>query len=166
MPLNVATELRTLNAMGVRGLQDLYAREFGEPTRSNNKAFLIKRLAWRAQARAQGGLSERARLRAHQLADDADLRVRAPAGFAAEPKSAEPPRSAPGVRRDGLTPGQVLTRVYKGRTIRCLVREVDYECEGKLYGSLTAVAEAITGCHWNGRKFFGLPALVKGEKRS
>ena len=51
---------------------------FGEPTRSGHKDHLVKRIAWRLQAQAEGGLSERARRRAEQLANDADLRTTAP----------------------------------------------------------------------------------------
>jgi len=31
-----------------------------------------------------------------------------------------------------------------------------YEYQGRNYRSLTAIAKAITGTHWNGRAFFGL----------
>ena len=51
---------------------------FGEESRSNHKQFLFRRIAWRIQALAEGGLSERARRRALEIANDADLRIRAP----------------------------------------------------------------------------------------
>ena len=54
---------------------------FGHVSRSSNKQFLFRRIAWRLQARAEGDLSERARLRALAIADDADLRIRAPKAF-------------------------------------------------------------------------------------
>jgi hypothetical protein len=41
-------------------------------------AWLIKRIAWRMQANHEGGLTERARQRARELACDADLRLSAP----------------------------------------------------------------------------------------
>ena len=31
-----------------------------------------------------------------------------------------------------------------------------YEYDGEIYSSLSAVAKAITGTHWNGRLFFGV----------
>jgi hypothetical protein len=37
--------------------------------------WLVKRIAWRMQALAEGDLSERARRRAAELANDADLRL-------------------------------------------------------------------------------------------
>jgi hypothetical protein len=42
------------------------------------RPWLVKRLAWRLEVLAEGDLSERARQRAAQLANDADLRLSAP----------------------------------------------------------------------------------------
>jgi hypothetical protein len=53
-------------------------------------------------------------------------------------------------------PGTVLTRDYKGRTIRVLVLTDGFEWEGDRYKSLTAVTQAVTDKHWNGLHFFGL----------
>ena len=64
--------------MTVTQLRQKYVEVFGEETRSNNKQFLFRRIAWRIQALAEGGLSERARRRALEIANDADLRIRAP----------------------------------------------------------------------------------------
>jgi len=51
---------------------------FGDESRSNHKQFLVRRVAWRLQAIDEGDLSERARQRALNLAQDADLRLTAP----------------------------------------------------------------------------------------
>jgi hypothetical protein len=64
--------------MTVGGLRQKYREVFGEEFRSNHKDFLFRRIAWRLQANAVGGLSERARRRALEIANDADLRIRAP----------------------------------------------------------------------------------------
>ena len=54
-----------------------------------------------------------------------------------------------------VTPGNVITRVYKGRTIAVVVRDDRrFEYDGIFYNSLSAVAKAVTGSHWNGRLFF------------
>ena len=53
----------------------------GEDSRSSNKDFLVRRIAWKLQALAEGDLSERARQRAAEIASDGDLRTRAPKGF-------------------------------------------------------------------------------------
>ena len=62
-------------------LRDRYAELFGEETRANNKPWLVKRIAWRLQALAEGDLSERALQRAAALAIDADLRMMPHAPF-------------------------------------------------------------------------------------
>lgn len=161
MPVDVAAEVRRLTQMRVPDLKARYAEMFGEATRSNNRDYLVKRIVWRLQAREEGDLSARARRRAEELADDADLRTRAPKGEAAPNgralvASIRVPRTSP-----APTPGMVLTREYKGRLIAARVLPKGYEHEGKVYRSLTAIANEVTGGHWNGRLFFN---LVQGRK--
>ena len=50
----------------------------------------------------------------------------------------------------------MLTREYRGRTITVTVLEDGFEHDGTIYHSLSAVAKAVTGSHWNGRLFFNL----------
>src|SRR5262245_24424343 len=78
MSLNVGQEVAALSRMTVKQLKQKYSEIVGEDTNGNNKAWLVQRIAWRLQARAEGGLSERARQRAAELADDADLRLNPP----------------------------------------------------------------------------------------
>ena len=66
--LNIQEEVTVMKQMTPGQLQQRYADLFGEPTRSRNKAHLIRKIAWRMQALAEGGLSERARQRAEELA--------------------------------------------------------------------------------------------------
>ena len=53
--------------MTVGRLRERYAEVFGEPSRSYNKQFLFRRVAWRVQAFTEGGLLECARQRASKL---------------------------------------------------------------------------------------------------
>lgn len=78
MTLNVGKELADLKRLTVRTLTERYAEAFGETTVTRNKAWLIKRIIWRMQAREEGPLSERAKARAAELADEADLRISPP----------------------------------------------------------------------------------------
>ncbi|MGE0759247.1 MAG: DUF2924 domain-containing protein [Pirellulaceae bacterium] len=75
MVLNVGKEVAALQRMTVRELRTSYAEVFGETTRAGNKPWLVKRIAWRLQSQAEGDLSERARQRAAELANDADVRL-------------------------------------------------------------------------------------------
>lgn len=158
MSLNIDKEVAAMERMTVNQLREKYDEVFGEPTNGRHKQWLIKRIAWRMQANAEGGLSERARRRAMELANDADLRVTMPR--AKKPKSIAESQtiSAPAktLLSTHLLPGMLLQRVYKGNTIRVNVLADGFEWEGERYKSLTAVAKAVTGKHWNGFHFFGL----------
>jgi hypothetical protein len=156
MPGNLAQDLARLSRLGVAELRSRYAELFGETTRTGNKAWLVKRLAWRLQALAEGDLSERARQRAAALAHDADLRLSPPRARSTVPAAAaERPARRPGKRP--LPPaGTILTRRYKGTTLHVRVLEQGFAYEGTLYPSLSAVAKAITGSHCSGYLFFRL----------
>ena len=151
MTLNVEVEVAAMRQMTVEQLRLKYADVFDAPTRSRHKEFLIKRIAWRMQANAEGGISERARQRAAELANEADLRVTQPSA----PKDAAvmlrlPP--ANGTPR----PDDELKREYKDELHIVRVRKNGFEYKDEVYRSLSAVAKAITGTHWNGYHFFGL----------
>jgi Protein of unknown function (DUF2924) len=181
MSQNIAQEVATLHKLTHKELQARYAEAFGEPTRSQNKAWLRKRIAWRLQALAEGDLAERAlqraRARAAELANDADLRLSPPLpdtlepalplttsaagnGHALvpspEPLPTTPQRSVPpGPGRLPL-PGSEITRLYKGRSVAVKVLPQGFEWAGRVFGSLSAVAKAITGQHCSGYVFFKL----------
>lgn len=78
MALNIQKEVAALNRLSVKQLRERYATVFGEATQACNRDWLVKRIAWRLQAQAEGDLSARARQRAEELANDADLRTTAP----------------------------------------------------------------------------------------
>ena len=156
-PVDVAAELRRLRVMTVPQLQARYAEVFGEGTRTKHKTHLIKRIIWRLQAIAEGDLPERARRRAVELADDSMLRVRAPRTPAASGEGVTVTAALPGGAPGGLPmPGTLLTREYKGKRVQVRVLPKGFEYEGEMYRSLSAVAKAITGSHWNGNLFFGI----------
>ena len=156
-------ELATLTHMGVSELRGKYAELLGEPTRTGNKTWLVRRIAWRLQAIVGGDLSERARRRAEELAHDADLRLTAPPGAQTTPAAIpDPTKPTLKLRSDSRVPppGTVLTRSYKGRTLRVQVLAHGFLYAGHTYPSLSAVAKAVTGSHCNGYLFFRL--TVKG----
>ena len=49
-----------------------------------------------------------------------------------------------------------MVREWDGRLHRVMALEEGFAWEGKTYRSLSRVARAITGGHWNGPRFFGL----------
>jgi hypothetical protein len=164
---NVKKELAALERMTGGQLQRRYAEVFGEPARSGNRQWLYRRVAWRLQALAEGGLTERARTRARELARDADVRLRPPPGLSVAPAPAAlrtvSGRVTAGRDRRLPAPGTVLRREFKGQQYRVTVLPGGFEHDGRTYRSLSAVAHAITGSHWNGYLFFGL-AGVKEDR--
>ncbi|MDX2198738.1 MAG: DUF2924 domain-containing protein [Phycisphaerae bacterium] len=95
--IDVAVELEQLAALSVGGLHDRYVEVFGEKPRSRHRQYLMRRIIWGLQANAEGGLSERARRRAAELADVADVR-------------APPPRWA-FLEKDNVPPAGATVRV-------------------------------------------------------
>ena len=158
MNINVGKEVAALRQMTNKELRTRYAEVFGESTNTKNAVWLVKRIAWRLQALAEGGLSERARQRAAELANDADLRMSPPQ---AKPGDETGDRCtvasfcAKGDHRLPL-PGTVLTRQYKGQSLQVMVLPHGFEYEGEVFKSLSAVAKTITGQHCNGYLFFRL----------
>lgn len=69
---DVAGQLAALGNMTVAELRERYREVFGEPTRSRNKDYLYKKVAWRIQELAEGGLSDVALARIDALAADGD----------------------------------------------------------------------------------------------
>ncbi len=94
MSLNVAKEVGALQRMTVGELRIRYADVFGEETKAGNKPWLIKRIAWRLQSLQEGDLSERARQRTAELANDADVRLSPPKAKPATPVPATRTKSA------------------------------------------------------------------------
>ncbi len=171
MGLNVGRLLANLESMTGTELRGRYAKVFGEESRSGNRRWLIRRIAWRMQALEEGDLPERARQRALEIANDADLRVHAPprgaiaGSISPDAGGRTATVTAPKSWRDGLPmPGAWLTREYKGRLIRVRVMPKGFEYEGEMYRSLSAIARAVTGAHWNGNLFFGVGSAA--NKRS
>src|ERR1700680_4701522 len=161
----LAQDIATLPTLSVRQLRQRYAEIFGETTNAAHKGWLVKRIAWRLQASAEGDLSERARQRAAQLANDADLRLsppKPPTSFASEaavPTSngiATPGPAPAGADRRLPQPGAVIHRLYKGRELQVTVLRSGFAYGGQVFASLGAVAKAITGSHCNGYLFFRL----------
>ncbi len=155
--MNIDKEVSQMQRMTVNELRATFAEVHGESTNSRHKVWLIKRIAWRMQANIEGDLSERARKRALEIANDADIRMMPPR----ERKTREvaPLPTTVVVHVDSkptrsLAVGQSLQRVYKGQNIVVLVRGDGFEWQGQKYKSLTAVAKAVTGKHWNGFNFF------------
>lgn len=170
-PNKVKEEIEGLRHLTVGKLKDRYREVFGEESRSNHKQFLFRRVAWRIQANAWGGLSDRARRRALEIADDADLRIRAPKNFLKhgvdESRTVEA-RVKPSLDPRLPLPGTSLIRRYQGKDVVVRIRpDGGFECDGKIYKSLSKAVSEATGTRWNGFAFFNLgcrPGVKRGQE--
>jgi hypothetical protein len=158
MKLNVERKLAALAQMTPAQLRKKYAEVFNEQSRSGHKDWLIKRIIWRMQAMAEGDLSERARQRALEIANDADLRTTAPKTDVESERSTGQSERIPRAIDDSRLPrsGSVITREYKGQLLQVLIKDNGFEFEGIAYRTLSALAKKITGTHTNGFLFFRL----------
>ena len=153
---SVIRRIHALRQMTVAQLRCEWERLHNEPSRSRNREFLYRRLAWRVQELQHGGLSRTARDRIDELAPDSFIRTRTLQLPHGAPERVETPRKP---QRDPRlpSPGTVIVKAYKGRELRLLaLDDGGFELDGARYGSLTEAAKVATGSHWNGRLFWGL----------
>ena len=164
MDKSILSQISALQRKSVSDLQAEWLRLYGEPTRSRNRDYLWKRLAWRVQELAHGGLSDASQQRIDDLASDGFVRARTPRSAASDIAATAPAKDPPERRNPKLpTPGTVFARKYFSREIRVVTLDDGFEWDGRRYGSLSAVARAVTGSRWNGRLFFGLTKRQRSQ---
>ena len=142
-PSPVLAQLAALPGMPTADLKQLWGQLFERPPPPYNRGYLEKRLAYRIQELAYGGLSDDAKARLDALADSEDRRA---TQAARQKRRAEAPLA-----------GTRMVREWRGveHHVTCL-GDGGFEWQGRKYKSLSAVARAITGTQWNGWLFFGL----------
>jgi hypothetical protein len=156
--MTIVSSIQALRGMTVAELRVEWERLYGDPTRSRNRDYLWRRLAWRIQQLEYGGLSDEAKRRILEIAPAAFLRSQMPVGYQPNTKAVSTPPGAVGPCRDPRlpAPGSTIVRRYKGRDIRVVVLDDGFEWDGRRFDSLSEVAFAVTGSHWSGPLFFGL----------
>jgi len=128
----------------------------GEPP-AYNRTFIISRLAYRLQEIAYGGLSDDTRKQMQRILKDG--------GFDGNGCDSGRRRKQRDTRqkRDAPVVGTRFVRDWNDRRYEVIAVNSGFEFEGRIYRSLTAIAKAITGTHWNGRVFFGLAKRGKAK---
>jgi hypothetical protein len=174
---DVPRQIAALAQMTLGELAVKYQELYGEPTHSKQKEYLRRRLAWRIQELAEGGLSDRTLKRIADLGDQLpeSWRMRqanrAPQTSAAvSPHAPDSPERHDGGPRDPRLPpvGTVMTRSFGDEDHQVSVCVDGFEYRGQRFRTLSAVAKHITGTAWNGFVFFGLKhteATYGGGKR-
>ena len=151
----LSEQLVVLEKMTVGELAEKFREVFGFPTRTRNKPYLRKRLAWQVQALAEGGLSERALAKIEELAPLAPVRWRPERASGDSHDAGAPIQARP---RDSRLPaiGSIVARVHQGVEHQVTVLADGFEYQGQRHASLSQIARLISGTPWNGFLFFGL----------
>ncbi len=122
------------------GLIDRWQALHGaSPPKGLSRRLLVLAIAYRMQVKRYGGMTSAARRRLRVAGRDDGARR--------EPKTNGAPQLAPGTR---------LVREWNGVTHVVDAVDGGFIWQGARYGSLSAVARAITGARWSGPRFFGL----------
>jgi len=144
MTVNMDILHRQIDALERKSLSELQAQFeelYGFVPGETNAKNLRQRIAYRLQEIMLGGLSEADKALLDRIADADPLANLKPMAVAAQPCSR----------------GMRLKRVWHGKEYEVLaLGNGRFECNGQEYGSLSAVAKAITGKKWNGPLFFGI----------
>lgn len=146
-----ANEIAQIGALDAAALRALWPAWFARPApRRMQRATLSLALAHRIQSATLGGLSKVSGKTLDSIA--------AKEFGAATVGAVNPPRR--------LKTGTKLVREWHGVVYEVAVVEDGFVWNGTRYRSLSAIARAITGTHWNGLVFFGLKAASASKMRS
>jgi hypothetical protein len=146
MSSGTRAQLAELEALPMAALQARWRSLLGSDPPRYNRGFLIRRLAHRLQELAYGGLSHAARARMEELLAQAGCDEMGRL-------AARPPTRG---RREQPVAGTRLLREWNGEVHEVTAVAGGFAYRGRRYRSLSIIAAAITGTHWNGPAFFGL----------
>ncbi len=152
----ILNRVAALERMSNTELREQWLVLFGNEPPACRATVLVRRMAHRIQELAYGTTVEEVRrcIEARRQAMRLDE-------LALSPRNGKARQNAPVV-------GTRFVREWDGQRWEVTVTQDGYEFQGRTFRSLTAIAKAITGTHWNGRAFFGLyrPRPVKKEARA
>ncbi len=152
MNRTVLAQLAELPGMPTHELKELWRRLMTTPPPQYNRAYLEKRLAYRIQELADGGLSTLHKVRMDSILKDE--------GFDALAKVARKGRA----KKIQVAPGTLLRREWQGRIYEVKAVEDGFMYNAGHYKSLSRIAKIITGTQWSGPSFFDLKP--KNTRRS
>ena len=143
--------IERLMRLDIPALQRTHRELFGKDCAVIHILYMRRKLAWELQARAEGGLSEESRQHALAIAWQTTLRTRAHS-----PSRPVDPTVSFGHDTRLPPPGTLLRRRFKGKSVLVKVLAAGFEYDGRVFGSLSPIANEVTGGNWNGFVFFRL----------
>jgi hypothetical protein len=148
----ILKQVATLQRMGHEQLKDMWRTLYGTEPPAFTAEFLKKRLIFRIQELAFGGISQAMKDRMNEVLDEYGYDE-----IGARPKKFKRQQDAP-------VPGTRLIREWHGEMYEVVVMRGGYNYMGRTYKSLSSIARAITGTQWNGCAFFGLRSKAKKQE--
>ena len=150
----VLTQINELQGLSLNKLQQRYEELFNENKALPRKPESLRRkIAYRIQELAYGGLSQKAQDKIHEL-----ITIYDPINNKALRQVNKAKQQTSRVKRDIRLPipGAIITKIYKGIEIKVSVLDKGFEYNGRIFKTLSQIANCITGAHWNGYLFFGI----------
>jgi DUF2924 family protein len=145
----IERELDRLKSLSLDELRLEWRRLYHGESPKISRDLLVLALGYKLQEVEHGGLGKSTRRRLQTIAKA--LRTTGRVG--------PTPNLSP-------KPGSRLIREWHGRMHSVTVTEDGFEYAGASYPSLTKIAKEITGAHWSGPRFFGLPAAAADRPNS
>jgi len=137
----VRRQIGALEALNLEDLRAKFEEVFGFQSSIINADYFRRRIAYRLQELQFGGLRQDAEEFLDSLVADDDLAN-------LKPQKAKKRTTVKGTRFVREWDGEEHVVIVHGAT--------SFEYNGTMFKSLSAIAQAITGTHWNGPRFFGV----------
>ncbi len=129
--------IKDIETMDIQHLREKFHSLYGDIPHPVSTRTLKNRIIYRIQEMYIGGLSDVDKNLLTQLVSTKKISIP--------------------IKTGGIAPAIHYLREWKGKTYDVtVISDKCYECEGKRYKSLSAVAREITGTRWNGKIFFGV----------
>ena len=154
MENSVLRQLTELQDMPYPALKERWRSLYGTEPPAYKREHMVRRLAYRIQELAYGGLPDETKAELERIAEEDERRRQDARGQRRKPKTTHP------------LAGTRLVREWNGRRYEVTAVEGGFEYGGRKYRSLSAIAKAITGAHWSGPQFFGLRSAKGAEATS
>jgi hypothetical protein len=161
--MSLNTQVRELEKLKCSVLRDKFHEMTGVETKSNNKPYLIKRIAAELYKREHAAGAAKTEPTATRAAK-AESNAKQTSSKAAPAKAT---RTRSGKQRDPRLPpvGHVIEKEHEGKTIKIEVLDDGFRYKGENYRSLSAIAKEVTGTVWNGFLWAGLMPATSKKKR-
>ena len=135
--INVSMD--NLKKLTNKDLQKIWKDKFNTPAPIGyTKSYLIKELIWYEKN--------------NSLAKDVQVKLNKLVSNYEKTKSVNIKK----IKKFEVTTGTKFIREYKGEKYEVIAIDNGFQYKNKTYKTLSAVANIITGTHWNGKKFFGV----------